>query len=82
MKKRYKLTKELFQEICDLLFINNCEYFKEFNKKYKKRKTIDEITILEILAIPNYEYITDYPLIMSLLIDWVADFDERLGRLV
>ena len=76
MKKRYKLTKELFQEICDLLFVNNCEYFKEFNKKYKKRKTIDEITILEILAIPNYEYITDYPLIMSLLTNWIANLED------
>jgi hypothetical protein len=76
MKARYKLTKNLFQEICDLLFVNNCEYFKEFNKKYKKRKTIDEITILEILAIPEYAHITEYPLIMSLLIDWVEDLKD------
>lgn len=76
INKRYKLTKELFEEICDLLFVNDCERFKEFNKKYKKRKTIDEITILEVLAIPNYEYITDYPLIMSLLTNWIANLED------
>lgn len=74
--KRYKLTKELFEEICNLLFVNDYDCFKEFNKKYKKRKTIDETSILEILAIPIYAHITDYPRIMSLLTNWIANLED------